>query len=315
MKSKLKCVLIFCFSIFLIGCTWGKNIKNDSSFENQLNIKKSEEEIEKNPDIEITEESNEDLNEDPKEKNFEETSEKSNEAVNVEDNKTTNEKSKEKSNIEDEENKAVVNNKKKIIYLTFDDGPSHKVTNNVLDILKENKINGTFFLIGNQIKGKEDIVKRIYNEGNGLGLHSYTHNYKKIYGNEDNFIKEMFDCRNEVKRVVGISPNIIRFPGGSSKRLSKGFLIKLHEKNLKIYDWNLDNCDGLKPKTSPEELYEKAIEGSGKKKKIILLLHCTDVHENTYKALNKIIKYYKSKGYEFRTITEETAELYFPIIK
>nr|WP_243156209.1 polysaccharide deacetylase family protein [Clostridium sp. C2-6-12] len=222
--------------------------------------------------------------------------------------------SKEKSNIENEEDKAVASNNKKIIYLTFDDGPSSKVTNKILDTLKENNVNGTFFLIGNQIKGKEEIVKRIYKEGNSIGLHSYTHNYKKIYSNEDAFIKEMFDCRNEVKRVVGISPNIIRFPGGSSKRLSKSLLNKLHEKKLKVYDWNLDNCDGLKPKTSPEELFEKAIEGKGKKKKIVLLLHCGDVHENTYKALNKIIKYYQSKGYEFRTITEETAELYFPII-
>lgn len=283
MKNKLKYILIFGFSIFIIGCAFGKNIQNNSSFENQLNNKKSEE--------------------------------KSDEINNVEDNKTTNEKSEGKSNIEYEENKAVASKNKKIIYLTFDDGPSYKVTNSVLDILKENKVNGTFFLIGNQIKGKEKIVKRIYNEGNCLGLHSYTHNYKKIYSSEDNFIKEMFDCRDEVKKVVGISPNIIRFPGGSHKRLSKNLLMKLHEKNFKVHDWNLDNCDGLKPKTSPEELYEKAIERSEKKKRIVLLLHCADVHENTHKALPKIIKYYKSQGYEFRTITEETTELYFPIVR
>lgn len=309
MKNKLRFLLIFGFCIFLIGCTFGKNIKNGSSFENQSKIKKSEEEIEKNPDIKITKESNKNSNEASKDNDLEETREKSNETNNVKDNKITSEK----SNIENEENKAVASNNKKIIYLTFDDGPSNKVTNKILDTLKENNVNGTFFLIGNQIKGKEEIVKRIYNEGNSIGIHSYTHNYKKIYSNEELFIKEMFDCRNEVKRVVGISPNIIRFPGGSSKRLSKSFLNKLHEKNLKVYDWNLDNCDGLKPKTSPEELYDRAIEG--KKKKIILLLHCGDVHENTYKALNKIIRYYKSKGYEFRTITEETAELYFPIIR
>lgn len=311
MKNKLRFLLIFCFSIFLISCTFGKSIKNDSALENQSNIKKTEEEIEKDPDTKITGEANKNSNEISEEKKIEETSQKSNETIKVEDKKITSEK----SNIDNEENEAVASNNKKIIYLTFDDGPSNIVTNKILDTLKENNVNGTFFLIGNQIKGREKIVKRIYNEGNGIGLHSYTHNYKKIYSNDDIFIKEMSDCRNEVKRVVGISPNIIRFPGGSSKRLSKSFLNKLHEKKLKVYDWNLDNCDGLKPKTSPEELYEKAIEGKGKKKKIILLLHCGDVHDNTYKALNKIIKFYKSKGYEFRIITEETAELYFPIIR
>ncbi|MGN0144917.1 MAG: polysaccharide deacetylase family protein, partial [Clostridium sp.] len=105
---------------------------------------------------------------------------------------------------------AALNNK--TIYLTFDDGPSYKVTNKVLDVLKENEVNATFFLIGNQIKGKEDVVKRIYNEGNGIGLHTYTHKINKIYSSDDAFMKEMIECRNEINRVIGISPNIIRFP-------------------------------------------------------------------------------------------------------
>ena len=81
------------------------------------------------------------------------------------------------------ENEKITKHKKKIIYLTFDDGPSYKVTNKVLDILKEKEVQATFFLIGNQIKDKEDVVKRIYEEGNGIGLHTYTHNFKKIYAN------------------------------------------------------------------------------------------------------------------------------------
>ena len=60
---------------------------------------------------------------------------------------------------------------KKIIYLTFDDGPSSKVTDGVLEVLKEKDVKATFFLIGNQIKDKEDVVKRIYNEGHGMRIH------------------------------------------------------------------------------------------------------------------------------------------------
>lgn len=212
------------------------------------------------------------------------------------------------SNTVDEENK-------KIIYLTFDDGPSYKITNKVLDVLEENQVKATFFLIGSQIKDKEDVVKRIYNEGHSIGLHTYTHNFRKIYCNEDKFIQEMMVCRNEIQEVIGIAPNIIRFPGGSYKHLSKSYLKKLHDNNFRVYDWNVDNCDGLNPKIQPYNLYVKAIKGSGKLDNIILLLHCTDMNNNTCKALPKIIKYYKSQGYEFRSITEETAELYFPIKK
>ncbi|MZK51104.1 polysaccharide deacetylase family protein [Clostridium beijerinckii] len=202
---------------------------------------------------------------------------------------------------------------KKIIYLTFDDGPSYKVTSNVLDILKENEVKATFFLIGSQIKDKEDVVKRIYNEGHSIGLHTYTHNFRKIYCNEDRFIQEMIFCRSEIQEVIGVAPNIIRFPGGSYKHLSKNYLKKLHDNNFRVYDWNMDNCDGLNPKIQPYNLYRRAIKGSDKLDNIILLLHCTDMNKNTCKALPKIIKYYKSQGYEFKRITDETAELYFPI--
>lgn len=213
------------------------------------------------------------------------------------------------------ESNTVYKENKKIIYLTFDDGPSYKITNKVLDVLEENEVKATFFLIGSQIKDKEDVVKRIYNEGHSIGLHTYTHNFRKIYCNEDKFIQEMMVCRSEIREVIGIAPNIIRFPGGSYKHLSKSYLKKLHDNNFRVYDWNLDNCDGLNPEIQPYNLYVKAIKGSDKLDNIILLLHCTDMNKNTYKALPKIIKYYQSEGYEFKSITDETAELYFPIKK
>ncbi|NRZ82597.1 peptidoglycan/xylan/chitin deacetylase (PgdA/CDA1 family) [Clostridium beijerinckii] len=99
----------------------------------------------------------------------------------------------------------------------------------------------------------------------------------------------------------------------SSKHLNNRCLKKLHDNNFKVYDWNMDNTDGLNPKLSPYSLYRKATKGSEKLSKVILLLHCTDMNNNTCEALPEIIEYYKSQGYEFKTITEETQELYFPI--
>jgi peptidoglycan/xylan/chitin deacetylase (PgdA/CDA1 family) len=211
------------------------------------------------------------------------------------------------------ENEKITKHKEKIIYLTFDDGPSYKVTNKVLDILKENEVQGTFFLIGNQIKDKKDVVKRIYEEGNGIGLHTYTHNFKKIYSDEDKFIQEMIICRSEINETIGVAPKIIRFPGGSYKHLNKNYLKKLHDNDFRVYDWNADNSDGLNPKSSPYNLYTKAIKGSEGIQSIVLLMHCTDMNKNTCQALPKIIEYYKSNAYEFKIITEETTELYFPI--
>lgn len=214
---------------------------------------------------------------------------------------------------ESEVNENDVSNKNKVIYLTFDDGPSYRVTGKILDVLEEKEVKATFFVIGNQIKDKEDVLKRINDEGHSIGLHTFTHKYKCIYCNEDSFIKEMIDCRNEINRVVGISPNIIRFPGGSYKHLDKNFLDRLHENNFKVYDWNLDNSDGLNPKLSQDVLYKNAIKGSKDLQTINLLMHCTDMNKNTCEALTKIIDYYKKQGYEFRTIEEDTPEMYFRI--
>lgn len=197
----------------------------------------------------------------------------------------------------------------KVIYLTFDDGPGKVVTGKILDILKENNVHATFFLIGNQINGLENTVKRIHSEGHSIGLHSYTHKLKYIYGNEDNFIQEMLDCRNEVKRVTGVSPNIIRFPCGSRRHLSPDYLDKLHSYNFKVYDWNVETSDGINPKLSPYRQYTRAVKESKNLSKIILLMHCSHMHKNTCKALPKLIKYYKEKGYEFKTITDNTPEL------
>lgn len=207
-----------------------------------------------------------------------------------------------------------LNQGKKVIYLTFDDGPSI-ITNKVLDILKENDVKATFFLIGNQIDGFEDTVKRIHNDGHSIGLHTYTHKSKRIYSSGDAFIKEMVQCREKINEVIGMSPNIIRFPGGSRKHLSEAYLNKLHSCNFKIYDWNVDTTDGLTPKTSPDRLYRQATKDSEKISNIILLMHCDYMHKNTCKALPKVISYYKNQGYEFKPITENTPELYFPITK
>jgi peptidoglycan/xylan/chitin deacetylase (PgdA/CDA1 family) len=214
-----------------------------------------------------------------------------------------------------DENEKTTTNDKKVVYLTFDDGPSYKVTNIVLDILKENEVNGTFFLIGNEIEGREGVVKRIYDEGNSIGLHTCSHKFNRIYCSEDKFIQEMLVCRNQINNVIGVAPRIIRFPGGSSRHLNKNYLNRLHENNLRIYDWNVDNTDGLNPKLSPYKLYKKATDSSKELSNVILLLHCTDMNMNTCKALPKIIKHYKSHGYEFKTISEDTPELYFPIKK
>lgn len=204
--------------------------------------------------------------------------------------------------------------KPKVIYLTFDDGPS-PLTGKFLDILDKYNIKGTFFLVGNQIQDNAEVVKRLYDEGHGIGLHTYTHNYKAIYSNRNAFLMEMQKCQDEVYNLTGTRPNIIRFPGGSRKRLDDDFLIQLHSLDYKVFDWNAYTSDGIDYRLPSERLYKEATKTTITCYPIILLMHCDYVNKNTLAALPWIIKYYQQQGFEFKAITNETQEYYFPIYK
>jgi peptidoglycan-N-acetylglucosamine deacetylase len=199
----------------------------------------------------------------------------------------------------------------KVIYLTFDDGPSNVVTNKVLDILKEKKVKATFFVVGHKIQGREKILRRINAEGHSVGLHTYTHEYKKIYASQSSFINEMDKTREEICRLIGVSPFIIRFPSGSQPYLNKNFLDLLHQRNYKVYDWNAALSDGLHPYNSPDKFLKESYRIYGDRSRVILLMHCNDVNVNTCRALPRIIEYYKQQGYVFKTITNGTPEFHF----
>ncbi|SHI65062.1 Peptidoglycan/xylan/chitin deacetylase, PgdA/CDA1 family [Clostridium cavendishii DSM 21758] len=198
----------------------------------------------------------------------------------------------------------------KIVYITFDDGPGGKVTSQILDTLKEYDAKATFFVIGNMVKGQEELLKRMFKEGHSIGLHTFTHEQNKIYRNSESFIDEMLQAQNAIESATGCKPNILRFPFGCNNntyKLTSTMVDKLHEKNLKIYDWNVDSTDGMNPRLDPGRIAQRA---KSKKDMAIVLMHCGYVNKNTAKALPDILKYYKDNGYKFKVIDESTPELY-----
>ena len=197
---------------------------------------------------------------------------------------------------------------KKNIYLTFDDGPAGKVTKDILDILKNESVPATFFIIGNQIKGQEDLIRRINNEGHALGLHSMSHRRNSLYNSNEAFLKEMLETQEIINSIVGIKPNILRFPFGCNNncyKISQSMVNLLHENNFKIYDWNTDSGDGAHPGASPSSFIRNS---KTSKDNVILLMHCAYMSKNSVKALPEIIKYYKENGYTFKLIDENTPE-------
>lgn len=202
-------------------------------------------------------------------------------------------------------------NGKSVIYLTFDDGPSVDITPKILDILKEENVPATFFILNYDSK-KENILKREVQEGHSIGIHGYSHEYKKIYKSEESYIKNVKDLQNKIKQSTGISTNITRFPGGSSNTVSKfnpGIMSRLTREILKegflYYDWNVSSGDSGDVKTSLG-VYNNVTKGLRKGKNNVVLMHDFANNKKTLEALKAIIDYGKQHGYEFKKITNET---------
>lgn len=205
----------------------------------------------------------------------------------------------------------------KVVYLTFDDGPTPKVTDAILDVLKSQDVKATFFIVGKEIKGRETILRRIYEEGHGIGLHTYSHNFKIIYKNPESFIMEMEKTENTINEALGTQLDfpVIRFPGGSAGRLNKNFYNLLSEKGYLIFDWNVDLQDGVKGQLSPCEFLANAKKCSDKSVRRIILAHCNSNNKNTCEALDDIIAYYKSEGYTFKAIDSTTKPYFYKFRK
>lgn len=194
----------------------------------------------------------------------------------------------------------------KIAYLTFDDGPTLKATGKILDILKEEDIKATFFVIGKHVKEHPELVKRAYEEGHYLANHGYNHNNKKLYKSADSFISEIKDTDCEIGKAIGIEnycSHVFRFPNGymsSHYKAKKKEATKLlFEMNYTYIDWNCLNNDSVK-KYNNNQLLNNLKKSAKDKGTLVILMHDTSDVNDTPSILKDSIDYLKEQGYEFR---------------
>ena len=192
----------------------------------------------------------------------------------------------------------------KVVYLTLDDGPS-KNTQAVLDILDKYNAKATFFVTGAMPEYK-DMIKKAYDKGHTIGMHTYSHDYAKVYASVDAYFQDLDQIGQVVKEEIGYVPCFIRFPGGSSNTISanytKGIMTALTQevqaRGYQYYDWNGSSGDGAVRTT--EQLVAQAT--SFHDNNIILLSHDSETKDTTVEALPQIIEYYQSQGYTFKAL-------------
>ncbi len=192
---------------------------------------------------------------------------------------------------------------KKVVYFTFDDGPSEN-TAKILDILDKYNAKATFFVTGNHPEYNK-YMKRAAKEGHTIGLHTYTHNYSQLYSSEEAYFDDLQQISDMVEDVTGKKSKVIRFPGGSSNMISANYVDglmttltqKVQEQGYQYFDWNVDSTDASGNGVPVSQLVENATASDDQY--INILMHDTDAKDTTVEALPEIIKYYKDKGYVF----------------
>lgn len=201
------------------------------------------------------------------------------------------------------------------IYLTFDDGPSSLTTGYILDVLKEEGVKATFFVTCN---GPDSLIKRIYDEGHTIALHTASHNYSYVYSSVDNYFADLSRVSERVKNITGIESKIIRFPGGSSNTISRtyryGIMTELTNevisRGYRYYDWNVDSNDAGSAHSS-QEVYQNVVNNLSPYRANMVLMH--DIKTTTKDAIRDIIRYGKNNGYTFKQIETNTYMVRHPV--
>ncbi len=194
----------------------------------------------------------------------------------------------------------------KIVYLTFDDGPSTTITPAILDILLTYDIRATFFVTGRHSERSPDLIKRILAEGHVIGNHSYSHNYDLIYASSDHFEADFIKAQDILWEITGAYPTLFRFPGGSIAAAPRTPLSALEtilwNNNVQYFDWDIDSGDAHAEPASAEQIANNVMFQLGKKRQAIILLHDSDTKRATLEALPTIIEALAALGYRFETL-------------
>jgi len=203
---------------------------------------------------------------------------------------------------------------KKTAFLTFDDGPS-ALTTSYLDILKEEGVQATFFLIGNQIDSDmAQVVKREIDEGHEIGIHTYCHEANEIYSTESACYKDVMKIKQQLEMQFNYEAKLVRFPWGSANQymspFRKNIIDKLHKDGMEYEDWNVSAEDSVGTPTV-ESIMANIRKDYKKYNEPVILMHDSGCNKKTLEALRGVIKELKEAGYNFGTLSERENPCHF----
>ena len=206
------------------------------------------------------------------------------------------------------------------VYLTFDDGPSDRVTPRVLDTLKEYNVHATFFIVNYGESGKA-LIRRMIDEGHTVAIHGYSHDYASIYKSDEAFMQNVYRLRDRLRADFGYEATILRFPGGSSNTVSRQYSVgimsrlaqRVQNEGFAYFDWNVSSGDAAGTPASSGRIYSAVTSALRHGRSNVVLMHDAGTKSTTADALPDIIQYCLANGYSIQAITPATKPVHHGI--
>ncbi|MBR5571019.1 MAG: polysaccharide deacetylase [Oscillospiraceae bacterium] len=201
------------------------------------------------------------------------------------------------------------------IYLTFDDGPSYR-TPEVLQILREENVKATFFVIGHSDEQSRQWMRDIVADGHTIAMHTYSHDYDDIYASVEDYLADMYEIFTLIKDATGVTPTAFRFPGGSingyNYEVSQDIISEMLRRGFVPYDWNISSGDAASSDLTPAgTIVSNVVGGASGISRGIVLMHDAAPKYTTVEALRPMIQNLRDMGFTFDCIHSDTAPILY----
>lgn len=203
----------------------------------------------------------------------------------------------------------------KVVYLTFDDGPS-KYTEGLLNTLDKYGVKATFF-VTNQFPAYQHMIGEAHRRGHTIALHTYSHRYNELYASETAYYQDLANIEAVVKaQCPGFTPTIVRFPGGTNNTVSRKYcseIMSVLSQAISYHgylycDWNVSSGDAGGTKNT-NVIAQNVINGIKSRNVSVVLQH--DISSYSTAAVDQIIFWGLANGYTFLPMTEKTPMVHF----
>ena len=192
----------------------------------------------------------------------------------------------------------------RVCCLTFDDGPSAN-TDRVLDILDQYGVKATFFVVGKTGAASQERMRKIVAAGHTIAMHSWSHDYGKVYASVESFLTEFNRLYEWIYEVTGVHPTVFRFPGGSINSYDRGvyqeIIAEMTRRGFVYYDWNASAQDATKTPRAASAIAADCLKGIGRDL-VVVLAHDSSPRGTTADALPAVIEGYQAAGYTFSAL-------------